>query len=353
MNDKIKAWTEQIWAAGVHRGTVAIRGGGSKDFLGRSVIGEVLDTRGHSGVVSYEPTELVITARAGTPLAELEATVAGAGQMLAFEPPHFGPGATLGGAVAAGLSGPRRLAAGPLRDYVLGVQMLDGRGQVMSFGGQVMKNVAGYDLPRLMAGSLGTLGLILEVSLKVLPRPVAEGTLRFELDEAAALRTVNEWGGQPLPITATAWEAGVLHVRLSGAAAAVAAARQRLGGEAVDEIAAEAFWQRLREHAALFFRNPGPLWRLALPSTAPVLGLGPQLVEWGGGQRWLVFDAPPEEIRRQVAACGGHATLFRGGDRQGAVFTPLSPAILKLHQRLKQAFDPAGVFGPGRMYPEI
>lgn len=354
MNDTIKAWTEQIRAAGGHHGALALRGGGSKDFLGRGVIGEVLDTRGYSGVVSYEPTELVITARAGTPLAELEATVAGAGQMLAFEPPHFGSGSTLGGAVAAGLSGPRRLAAGPLRDYVLGVQMLDGRGQVMSFGGQVMKNVAGYDLPRLMAGSLGTLGLILEVSLKVLPRPVAEGSLRFELDEAAALRTVNQWGGQPLPITATAWEAGVLHVRLSGAAAAVAAARQGLGGEAVDEIAAEAYWERLREHTAPFFRNPGPLWRLALPSTAPpILGLGPQLVEWGGGQRWLVSEAPAEEIRRQVAGHGGHATLFRGGDRQGAVFTPLSPALLKLHQRLKQAFDPAGIFGPGRMYPEI
>ncbi|MDY0013509.1 MAG: glycolate oxidase subunit GlcE [Rhodocyclaceae bacterium] len=353
MDDQIRIWAEQIRAAGSAGGKLRPRGGGSKDFYGRTPLGDVLDTRPYQGVASFEPTELVVTVRAGTPLAELEATVAGAGQMLAFEAPHFGPGATVGGAVAAGLSGPRRAAAGSLRDFVLGVKLLDGRGEVLSFGGQVMKNVAGYDVSRLMAGSLGTLGLILEVSLKVLPRPVAEATLKFELDETAALRRLNEWGGLPLPISASAWEGGVLHLRLSGAGAAVDAAWRRLGGARLAPPEAEALWQGLREQTAPFFQTEAPLWRLSLPSLAPPLALGPQLVEWGGAQRWLASALPAEEVRRQVAAVGGHATLFRGGERNGAVFTPLPPTLLAIHRRLKQAFDPAGVFSPGRMYPEF
>jgi glycolate dehydrogenase FAD-binding subunit len=361
MDEQIGAWAEQVRAAAAGGGKLRLRGGGTKDFYGRQVTGEdsgeVLDTRAYAGVVSYEPTELVITARVGTALAELEATLAEAGQMLAFEPPHFGSGATLGGAVAAGLSGPRRAAAGALRDYVLGIRVMDGRGEVLGFGGQVMKNVAGYDVSRLLTGSLGTLGLILEVSLKVLPRPVAEATLRFELDEAAALSRLNEWGGQPLPISASAWEgtelSGVFHLRLSGAGAAVEAGRRRLGGEAVAPETAAALWQGLREQTSGFFRQEGPLWRLSMPSTAPALGLGSQLVEWGGAQRWLVSERPAGELRRRAAELGGHATLFRGGDHSGEVFTPLAPALLTIHRRLKQAFDPAGVFNPGRMYPEL
>ena len=354
MDEQIGAWAEQVKAAAAGGGKLRLRGGGTKDFYGREATGgEVLDTRGYAGVVSYEPTELVIVARAGTPLAELEAMVAEAGQMLAFEAPHFGTGATIGGAVATGLSGPRRATAGALRDYVLGVKVLDGRGEVLNFGGQVMKNVAGYDVSRLITGSLGTLGPILELSLKVLPRPVAEKTLRFEMDEATMLARLNEWGGQPLPISASAWEGGVLHLRLSGAGAAVEAAHRRLGGEAVKSEAASALWQGLREQTSEFFRRGGPLWRLSVPSTAPALDLGPQLVEWGGAQRWLVADRPPAELRRRVAEVGGHATLFRGGDRSGEVFTPLSPALLSIHRRLKQAFDPAGIFNPGRLYPEF
>jgi glycolate oxidase FAD binding subunit len=403
MDEQIGVWAEQVKAAASQGGKLHLAGGGTKNFYGREMDpGEVLDTRPYAGVVSYEPTELVITARAGTPLTELEATLAESGQMLAFEPPHFGgllsspasappprggialpfgssggaqaprnPAcapwgegsgqasapllklATLGGAVAAGLSGPRRAAAGALRDYVLGVKLMDGRGEVLSFGGQVMKNVAGYDVSRLVAGSLGTLGLILEVSLKVLPRPVAEATLSFELDEATALSRLNAWGGQPLPISASAWLGGVLHLRLSGAAAAVEAAHRRLGGEALAPEAAAALWQGLREQRADFFDQAGPLWRLSLPSTATAAGLGPQLLEWGGAQRWLVSERPAAEIRQRAAALGGHATLFRGGDRRGEVFTPLAPALLAIHRRLKRAFDPAGVFNPGRMYPEF
>lgn len=332
-----------------------IRGGGTKDFYGQALEGEVLDTTALSGVVGYEPTELVVTARAGTPLAALEAVLAEQGQMLAFEPPRFGPLATLGGCVACGLSGPRRASAGAVRDFVLGVKVLDGRGEVLSFGGQVMKNVAGYDVSRLMCGALGTLGVILEVSLKVLPLPVAEETLRFAMDQAESLRWLNEWGGKPLPLSGSAWQDGALSLRLSGAAAAVQAARGWLGGEVLAPGLAQDFWAGLREHTAAFFSGPQPLWRLSVPSVAPPLALpGRQLMEWGGALRWLRSDAPAELIRAAAREAGGHATLFRGGDRNAvAVFTPLDPVQWKIHRNLKQAFDPRGILNPGRLYPDL
>ena len=224
MSEQVQAWSERIREASAQGRALRIRGGGTKDFYGRPVAGEVLDTTAHAGVVSYEPSELVVTVRAGTRLADVEALLAGSGQMLAFEPPHFGAGGTVGGCVAAGLAGPRRATAGGVRDFVLGAKLIDGRGDVLKFGGEVMKNVAGYDVSRFLAGSLGTLGLIVELSLKVLPRPVAEATLRFALDEATALHRLNQWAGQPLPLSASAWQDGVLHLRLSGAGAAVDAA---------------------------------------------------------------------------------------------------------------------------------
>jgi glycolate oxidase FAD binding subunit len=263
-----------------------IRGGGSKDWYGQSFEGEILDTRAFSGIVDYEPTELVITARCGTPLAEIEAALAERHQMLAFEPPHFGAGATFGGAVAAGLSGPRRAASGAVRDFVLGAVLMDGKGEALTFGGQVMKNVAGYDVSRLLAGSMGTLGLMLQLSVKVLPLAVREATLRFELSEIDAIRRLNEWGGQPLPISASCWHDGALTVRLSGAQAAVDAAVRDFGGEAVPE--GRAFWAGLREQQDPFFAGAQSLWRLSVPSTASAIVLkGEQLIEWGGAQRWL------------------------------------------------------------------
>ncbi len=338
---------EQVRAATASRSPLAIRAGGSKDFYGNETRGERLDPRGYAGIVAHEPTELVITARCGTPLAELEAALDAAGQMLPFEPPHFGPAATVGGCVAAGLAGPRRSSAGGVRDYVLGAKLLTGTGEVLSFGGTVMKNVAGYDVARLAAGSLGVLGVITEVSLKVLPKPVAEATLRLELDERAALTKMNEWAGRPLPVSATAWRDGVLHVRLSGARAAVAEAQQTIGGQLVD---GSALWLSLREQTDAFFAGEAPLWRLALPSTAESIDLpGAQLIEWGGAQRWLRSDAPAGGIRACAAARGGHATLFRGGARRD-VFTPLPAPLAAIHGRLKAEFDPAGIFNPGRMY---
>jgi glycolate oxidase FAD binding subunit len=296
--------------------------------------------------------------RCGTPLAELEQTLAGQNQMLAFEPPHFGPGATVGGMVASGLSGPRRQGAGALRDFVLGVDLVDGRGELLRFGGQVMKNVAGYDVSRLMAGSLGTLGLVASVSLKVLPRPVRETTLVFEVDQQQALEKLNAWGGRALPLSSSAWQDGRLALRLSGANAAVSAAARELGGETMMD--ADRFWNDLREQRADFFAGADAagtgLWRLALPTTCPTLPLpGRQLIEWGGGQRWLRsedgFDAGA--IRAAAAERGGHATLFRGGDKRLGVFAPLQPALARVHQRLKESFDPAGIFNRARMYNQF
>ncbi|WP_374584759.1 glycolate oxidase subunit GlcE [Pseudoduganella sp.] len=344
----------RILAASRDGTPLLLRGGGSKDWYGQHVAGDVFDTRAYAGVVDYEPTELVITARCGTPLAEIEALLARHGQMLAFEPPRFGAASTIGGVVASGLSGPRRAAAGAVRDFVLGAQLMDGRGQLLSFGGQVMKNVAGYDVSRLLAGSLGTLGLITEVSLKVLPLPLREATIRFAMDEMAALRCMNEWAGQPLPISATCWHDGVLSVRLSGAQAALKAALARLGGDALAN--GEAFWASLRDQQRDFFAAPGEMWRLSLPSAASALVLrGEQLIEWGGAQRWLrVEQGVAADIRRVVAAAGGHAARYRaGGAALGAgsgAFHPLAPAVARIHERLRAAFDPAGIFNRGRMY---
>ncbi|MBT9538525.1 glycolate oxidase subunit GlcE [Thiobacillus sp.] len=348
---------ERIRAAYENGSPLILQGGGSKSFYGNPDEGEVLSTRAFTGVVDYQPKELVLTARAGTPLTEIEALLAEQNQMLAFEPPHFNGPATLGGSIAAGLSGPRRPYAGAARDFVLGVRIIDGTGQPLRFGGQVIKNVAGYDVSRLMAGSLGTLGLITEVSLKVLPRPAAETTLQFELDEAAALLKMNQWAGQPLPLSATSWHAGLLTVRLSGAVSAVHAAQVKLGGETLKDAAA--FWQRLRDQSTAFFdKRPAAsgqtLWRLAVKPTTPPLKLGDaQWIEWGGAVRWLESDLPAAALFEAAKSCGGHATLFRGTAPAGGVFSPLTPALHTLHRNLKQRFDPKGILNRRRMYPDF
>lgn len=345
-------FAERIRAA---KAPLRLRGGGTKDWYGQALNGEVLDTRVNSGIVSYEPTELVMTARCGTPLAEIEGLLAQHKQMLAFEPPRY-EGSTIGGVVASALSGPRRANAGAVRDFVLGAVLMDGRGEVLRFGGQVMKNVAGYDVSRLLAGSLGTLGLILEVSLKVLPVPLREASLRFEMSEIDALTRLNEWAGQPLPISASCWHQGVLSLRLSGADAAVEAAQRKLGGQPLADDDAAAFWASLRDQTHSYFSG-GSLWRMSVPSHASAIILrGEQLIEWGGAQRWLQVEDDSAEraaaIRRTAAAAGGHATLFRGGDKSVGVFHPLAPAVAAIHERLKQSFDPKGIFNPGRMYAD-
>lgn len=350
----MEPFQDRIRAAAVARTPLRLRGGGSKDFYGGPLEGEVLDTRAHTGIVAYEPTELYVTARCGTPLAELERALDEQNQMLAFEPPHYADGSTVGGMVAAGLSGPRRVQAGPVRDFVLGVEIIDGNGELLRFGGRVMKNVAGYDVSRLMCGSLGTLALITEVSLKVLPKPAAEISLRYELPQDRAIERVNEWAGKPLPISASAWYGDVLTVRLSGGAAALSAARGKLGGEPIADVEAREFWRSLRDHTHPFFGEP--LWRLAVPSTTPPLDLrSDTLLEWGGGLRWLRTESQGE-LRDAAARAGGHATLFRAEgewrDTVGA-FQSLPRATMALHQRIKRTFDPAQVFNPRRLFPEL
>src|SRR5262245_31628206 len=377
MDNVVQHLSKTIRGAAREKRPLRIRGGGTKDFYGGELNGEMLDVASYRGIVDYEPTELTITARAGTPLVEIEAALREKGQMLPSEPPHFGdvsslPStlsnvegntvpperrgrlATLGGCVAAGLAGPRRAFAGAVRDFVLGVRLLDGNGTELKFGGQVMKNVAGYDVSRLVTGSLGTLGVLLEVSLKVLPLPSSETTLRLKCSDADAIGLMNTWAALPLPVSATAWNAEDLHVRLSGARPAVETAVDKLGGTIVDPAEAARFWADIREQTAPFFASPAPLWRLSVKSSSAPLTLpGAQLVEWNGALRWLTSDADATSIRAAAQAAGGHATLFRGGDKAAGGYHPLSEGLMTLHRRLKQTFDPAGILNPGRMYPDF
>lgn len=374
--------TERIRAAAAHHTPLRICGGGSKDFYGETLQGEVLDTRAYCGITSYEPSELVVTVRAGTPLVELEAALAEKGQCLAFEPPRFdspnGPdGGTCGGMVAAGLSGPARASVGSLRDYVLGVQLINGRAEHLTFGGQVIKNVAGYDVSRLMAGAMGTLGLLTDISLKVLPMASAEATLVFEMDQASALAQLHRWGAQPLPLNASCWvrddtaanSPELLFVRLRGALAAVESACTKMladvPGQRMDNTHTMGDWAACRDLKLPFFTAPAnpaeplALWRLSLPQTAPALALPwPQLVEWQGGQRWLWAPASAMAQLRQVAdEAGGSAIIFIADKstitRANGIFSPLKQAIEQIHRRLKAEFDPAGIFNPGRMYPNL
>ena len=337
-----------------------ITGGQSRAFYGQQIVGEPLSVAGYRGIVSYEPTELVVTVRAGTPVREVQEALAGNDQFMPFEPPVFGPSSTIGGMIASGLSGPRRAAVGAVRDFVLGASMIDASGQWLGFGGQVMKNVAGYDVSRLLCGSLGILGVIADVSLKVLPLPITEQTLALPMGEADAIRLVNELSGQPVPVSASCWHEQLLHLRLSGATVAVQDATRSLlsqhEGQAVPDAAATEFWQQICDQQFGFFDlgEHNALWRLSVPSTAPVIELpGQQLIEWGGALRWWRTDAPSHAIRAAAHAVGGNATLFRGGDKSVGVFDPLPEPLAQIHQRLKSQLDPRGVFNRGRMYPEL
>ena len=363
MLEALQARIKDAAASGIKLNIV---GHGSKAFYGGEPAvgktGEPLAMGELTGITSYEPSELVVTAKAGTPIAELEAALAEQGQHLPFEPPRFKGRGTIGGMVASGLSGPARASVGAVRDHVLGVTVVNGQGEAMRFGGTVMKNVAGYDVSRVMAGSMGVLGVIVEVSLKVLPLPYAEATLRFELGQAQALLQLNRWGSQPLPINACAWWDGALVLRLAGARAAVQSATLTLGGELIPDALARPFWTGLRDHADEFFlgaeravQGGAALWRLSLPQTAPMLSNlhGEQLIEWGGAQRWVTTPMAAAQVREIAAQVGGHATLFRALDKSAGAFAPLTAPLARIHRELKKSFDPHGVFNPGRLYAEF
>jgi len=353
MNADLSERLRQAVADASGAGTpLKIAGSGSKAFYGRETSGNVLETAGHTGILRFEPTELVLTARCGTPLSEIEAVLADHGQMLPFEPPHFGVGATLGGALACGFSGPRRPFAGSARDAMLGCRILNGKGDMLSFGGEVMKNVAGFDVSRLMVGAMGTLGVILEASLKTLPTPEREVTVCFECDVEDALDSMNRWCSKPWPLSGLAYDGGRIRARLSGSERAVDAACRKFGGDVLPEGAS--FWRDLREQRLEFFRADGNLWRLSLAPATPVLDLpGMGFYDWGGALRWLKTDAPAEAVFRAAEAAGGHAALFRGRSDDGRVFQPLPDGLKSLHANLKRAFDPKGLFNPGRLYEDF
>lgn len=339
---------DQVGAAIESGATLTIRGGNSKAFYGNPAAGQPLEVSGHSGVVEYDPGELVLTCRAGTRLSEIEAILREKGQYLPFEPPCLGEPATIGGTVGCGFSGPARPWRGSLRDYLLGIKMVNGKGEAVQFGGQVMKNVAGYDMSRLVAGSMGTLGVLLETSFKVLPMPAAERTLVFECSQAEAIEKVNQWSGRHLPLSGAFWHGGQLHLRLSGARSEVDRAAARFQSDSQSENTG--VWHDLKEHRLPFFAEPGNLWRLSVPPATLPLSLEENcLVDWGGALRWYVSDLPAKLIRQTAGKAGGHATLFRG-ESNADKFDPLPPALLQIHKRIQQALDPNAVFDPGRMY---
>ncbi len=342
------ALLEQVCEA-INEGTpLMIQGGNSKAFLGRKTQGTILDTKIHQGVVNYDPTELVVSVKAGTSLAELESVLAEKGQFLPFEPPHFADTATVGGMVAAGIGGPRRPWVGSVRDFVLGTKVITGHGKLLRFGGEVMKNVAGYDLSRLMAGSYGCLGLITEVSMKVLPKPRHQRHLSIACDQATALQNLTRWGQQPLPLTGACFYQDRLYLRLEGGEASVNNFAMSLQGDELDP----GFWTELKEQKLPFFQSSENLWRLSLPVDAKQPSIdGDCLIDWGGAQRWYKTSAPEAEVRQQAIALGGHATCFTPNVTDQP-FQPLQPLVLRYHQQLKAQLDPKGIFNPGRMYSD-
>ncbi len=353
INNDISIELQQAVEQAIASGTpLCISAGNTKNFYGREPVGKPISISEHRGIINYEPTELVITVRAGTPLKEIEAALADENQMFGFEPPAFGDAATIGGTIACNFSGPRRAYSGAARDFVLGSKVINGKAEILHFGGEVMKNVAGYDVSRLMCGAMGTLGVLLELSIKVLPKPETELTLVQDMDADDAMNKLHSLARQSLPISASCFDGNKLHIRISGSHATVQAARKLMGGDELPSGAS--FWKELKEHQQNFFKSTRPLWRLSLASNTPVMNIpGKWLYEWNGAQRWLISDEKQDIIRNQVAQVDGHALCFRNHVDRNNVFHPLTPGLFKIHQQLKKAFDPDAIFNPGRMYAEL
>lgn len=352
MADLSTDFQQHITDAVARETPINLVGGNTKQFYGREPLGELLNVADNTGIVDYEPTELVITVRNGTILSQLESVLAEQGQMLGFEPPYFGEKATIGGAIASGLSGPRRPFSGAVRDHVLGCKIINGYADILSFGGTVMKNVAGYDLSRLMAGSMGTLGLIIEASLKVIPKPELEETWWQELKQNEIIRLMSQLLQKPFPFSGMHYDGKRLFYRLCGSSEAIKQSTDILGGEQLSN--GEVFWLGLKNQTSEFFQEEVPLWRISVaPATEELPLTGSFMLDWGGALRWLKSDESAQHIYQTVAEAGGHATLFRGGARDEVVFQPLPSDLMQIQQRLKHAFDPKGLFNQGRMYPEF
>ena len=355
MTDLSSEIRQQVIDANQSATSLNIVGGNTKSWYGRTPEGSPLKLSDHTGIINYQPSELIITVRAGTKLSEIASVLDEHGQRLPFDPPYFGNTATIGGTVACGFSGPRRPYAGSCRDFVLGCTIVNGRGEMMRFGGEVMKNVAGFDVSRAICGSMGTLGVLLDISLKVLPHRIAEQTLTIEEDFSTSIQTMNQWASTPLPVTAMASDGERTYFRICGTPSAVENSRDQIGGEIFEE--GLNLWKAIREHSLDFFDDSRPLYRLSLPQNAEHIQLGESrdsdwFIGWGGAQRWLKSRHPLHEIQKLAELSGGHASMFRNGDREH-VFAPLSPALMQLHRQLKSAFDPNGTLNPGRMYREL
>lgn len=349
MTDISAQLIEQVKQAASDGTALQIIGGGSKAFMGRTPTGAPISLAEHSGIISYEPVELVLTARAGTPLSQIKDALSEHQQMMAFEPPLFNDKATLGGTLACHLSGPARPWSGSIRDHVLGIRLINGNGEHLRFGGQVMKNVAGYDVSRMQAGAMGTLGIISEVSLKIMPKPAASLTVVQNMSTEQAIDTMNRLSGQPKPLTGACWLNGQLYLRLAGAKSAVETTAREVNGSVLDD--GDAFWEQLREHRLDFFASDAPLWRFSVKSSAEhVLPSENWLIDWGGAQRWLKGDFNKAELEAIAEKMGGQVSLYRGGNRDSEVFHTQPEALKLIHQRLKHAFDPNAIFNPGRLY---
>lgn len=358
MDDISTELQQQVLAARNDKQALNIMGGGSKSFMGRKVIGERLDVSGHSGIVNYQPVELVLTARAGTPLTEIEAALAENNQMLAFEPPGFSGKATIGGTLACNQSGPGRPWAGSVRDHVLGVRLINGLGEHLKFGGQVMKNVAGYDVSRLQAGAMGSLGVITEVSLKVLPKPAVSRTVVWDMDARDAISFMSQLAARPKPLSAACWLKGRLHVRLSGALSAVEATVKEWKGTELEQMQADEFWRQLGQQELSFFDKDAstkhadmPLWRFSVNSAASIPSLDEySIIDWGGSQRWFSGEQDKLYMESLAASAGGQVSVYAGGDRCAEVMHTTPDALQVIQKRIKASFDPDGIFNPGRLY---
>jgi glycolate oxidase FAD binding subunit len=325
--------------------------GSTKQFYGRSINAKPISLAEHTGIIEYEPSELYLTARSGTLLSEIEDEVAAQNQILPCEPPYYGSTATLGGTIACGLAGPRRVSDGDVRDCILGSEIINGKGEKLRFGGKVMKNVAGYDVSRLMCGALGTLGIIMTVSMRLLPKPEKEQTIALSVDYETALNKLNRWANTPLPITASFYDGNELFVRLSSSESAIDACKKSIGGELTDTK--HLLWNNIKEHQHNFFNTQKPLWRISVPPNTQKLNLpGNNVMEWNGALRWYSCEADAETIRTEVERAGGHATLFKG-DITDQIFHPLSKPSMKIHKKLKHVFDPAGILNPEKMFAGI
>ena len=340
-----------------------IHGGNSKQFYGNAVDATPLDISVHTGIINYDPSELCITVRAGTKLSDIETLLADNNQILAFEPPHYlysslnnQDTATIGGAIASGISGPSRAYTGSVRDSILGVNIINGDGEIANFGGEVMKNVAGYDLSRMMVRSQGTLGVILNISVRVIPKPEHNITLAFEASQSEALSYFQDLRKNTLPITATAWLNNTALIRLSASEQVLQSCKEKVKGD--ERLNADSFWQGVRDHTHEFFTNSKnddkPLWRFSLPPATPekIQLDGEELIEWSGAQRWIHSNAPANIIRDIAKSQKGYATLFNNApsDESATRFSELEPALFTLHKQLKNQMDPQGIFNPGRIY---